>query len=301
MLGKQSKSRAPLWKISISTTPEAEDALVEALTGIFGQPPSVYTDTEKHTTAVSTFVSKFTEQQRTLLRAALAMIRAAGLDVGPGRISARRIARENWAESWKRHFQPLEISSKLLVLPSWSKQKPKRDQTVVILDPGLSFGTGHHPTTAFCLEQVSALREANRSQSLLDIGTGSGILSIAATKLGYAPVVAFDFDPDAVRVAKQNAVVNRVRFPISQQDLTRLPLRSPQRFTVICANLIYDLLIQERQRIVNRLAREGTLVLAGILQEQFAAVRRAYEEVGMTLIAQRLAGEWRSGAFRFQR
>src|SRR5204862_1646117 len=124
--------------------------------------------------------------------------------------------------------------------------------------------TGHHPTTAFCLERVATLRDESRRQSFLDIGTGSGILSIAATKLGYAPVVAFDFDPDAVRVAKENAATNQTHFTISQRDLTKQPLRSRKKFDVVCANLIYDLLIQERVRILNRLASGGTLVLAGI-------------------------------------
>jgi ribosomal protein L11 methyltransferase len=295
---RKSSSRQLLWKISVRIAPEAEEALVEALTRIFGQPASVYTDTEKHATTASVFVSKFVPKQRTELRRALTQIRAAELDIGPGRISVRRIARENWAESWKKHFKPLEIDRRLLVLPSWSKRKPKPEQSVVILDPGLSFGTGHHPTTAFCLEQISRLRDGTQSQSLLDIGAGSGILSIAAAKLGYSPVIAFDFDPDAVRVAKENAAMNRVRFSVRQQDLTKLPLRAQQQFTVVCANLVYDLLIQEHRRIMNQLAPAGALVLAGILKEQFTAVRRIYEEAGMTCVEQKLAGEWCSGAFR---
>src|SRR5437867_4160704 len=183
-----------------------------------------------------------------MLRAALDQVRTCGLSVGAGRVRLTRIRWEDWSNSWKRHFRPIEIGRRLLVQPTWSRRRAKRGQAVVILDPGLSFGTGHHPTTAFCLEQISSLRDENNSQSLLDIGTGSGILSIAATKLGYAPVVAFDFDPDAVRVAKENAAANAVRFPISQQDLTQLPLHTREQFTVVCANLIYDLLIQERQR-----------------------------------------------------
>jgi len=294
---RRTQSSGSLWKVSIRITAEAEEALIAAVTETFGQPPSIYADTEKHTTTASIFLPAFTGQHRSDLRSVLANIRAAGLNIGSGRILARRIARENWAESWKRHFKPLEISSRLLVLPSWSKRKPKRGQVVVILDPGLSFGTGHHPTTAFCLEQVAALSGASKRQSLFDIGTGTGILSIAAVKLGYSLVKAFDFDPDAVRVAKQNAAANRVRFSISQQDLTKLPVRSHEQFTVVCANLIYDLLIQERRCILDRLKAGGTLVLAGILKEQFVGVRCAYEELGMILVQQRMAGEWRSGAF----
>ena len=288
-----------LQKISIRITAEAEDAVLELLGGIFGQPASIYADTEKYTTNAIIYVEQFTATQRTEVRAGLRRVREAGLDLGSGRISVRRVPHENWAESWKRHFHPLEISPRLLVLPSWSKQKPKRGQAVVILDPGLSFGTGHHATTAFCLAQVAARREDARTQSLLDVGCGSGILAIAAAKVGYAPVVAFDFDPEAVRVAKENAAVNQVALKLSQQDLTKMPRRSAGKFDVVCANLMYDLLIQERDRILARLAPGGTLVLAGILRTQFFKVQTAFEAAGLRLVASRAAKEWRSGAFQF--
>ncbi len=295
------KPSRQLFKVSVRLTADTEDSFVAAITDLYGIPPSVYTDTERQTTVASLFLPEFSERDRRCIRSVLTRIAAAGLPTGSGRIVARRIARENWAESWKRHFKPLEIGSRLLVLPSWSKRKPNRDQTMVVLDPGLSFGTGHHPTTAFCLEQVAELSgPGHRHPSLLDIGTGSGILAIAAAKLGYKPVKAFDFDPAAVRVARQNAAVNRVSFPILRQDLSQMPIRSPKRYDVVCANLMYDLLIQERRRILSRLQPNGTLVLAGILKSQFPAVRLAYEEKGLTLIRQRMAGEWRSGAFQFQ-
>jgi ribosomal protein L11 methyltransferase len=131
------------------------------------------------------------------------------------------------------------------------------------------------------------------------VGCGSGILAIAAAKLGYSPIVAFDFDPEAVRVAKENAKANRVSFHITQQDLTKMPRRSTEKFDVVCANLIYDLLIQERDRILARLAPGGTLVLAGILRTQFPKVQRAFEMAGLQLVASRAAKEWRSGAFQF--
>ncbi len=149
--------------------------------------------------------------------------------------------REDWAESWKRHFKPIEIRVKarpsaarqsasqppsLLVKPSWSRRRAAKNQAVVILDPGLSFGTGQHPTTAFCLHEIARCRQPGTAQSFLDIGTGSGILAIAAAKLGYAPVQAFDFDPESVRVAGDNARKNRVtgRLKLTRGDLAKLPL-----------------------------------------------------------------------------
>ncbi len=297
----KASSRGSLWKISVRITPEAEDAVAEMLARLFGQPASIYADLEKQTTVASVFLPRFGPANRTAIRQALRGLAEAGLSIGAARLFARRIRRENWAESWKRHFKPLEISPKLLVIPSWSRVKSKPEQAIIVLDPGLSFGTGHHPTTGFCLAQLAARRRPGTAQALLDAGCGSGILAIAATKLGYSPVIAFDFDPDAVRVAKENAAVNAVVIKFLQQDLTKLPSKARRPFDVVCANLMYDLLIQERDRLLGRLAPSGTLVLAGILTEQFPAVRRAYEGAGLKLVAQKLAGEWRSGAFQFHR
>ena len=229
-------------------------------------------------------------------------IKAAGLRLGSGKITAQFLPRENWAESWKKHFKPIEVGAALLVKPGWIKQRPRKGQVEVILDPGLSFGTGHHATTGFCLSQLVRSRTTGqRQQSFLDIGTGSGILAIAAAKLGYAPVEAFDFDPESVRVAKENAQANGVgkSVRLRQQDLTKLPRRRVRKFDFVCANLISNLLVAERQQIINRLKPGGILVLAGILKREFGEVQVAFESCGLKLVAARSEKEWRSGAFSF--
>ena len=135
---------------------------------------------------------------------------------------------------------------------------------------------------------------------MLDAGTGSGILAIAAAKLGYAPVHSFDYDPDCVRIAGENAALNGVAEQVHPRlaDVTRLPRRSAEKFDVICANLICDLLISERDRLLARLAPKGQIVLAGILDSQFAEVQSSYEAAGLKLVAARTRKEWRSGRFR---
>lgn len=293
---------APLTKVSIATTPEAEEAVAELLLRVFGQTPSTYFDAETGETTVSTYLEKpaqWNAAARAELRTGMASLTECGLDIGPGEISAGKVRREDWAESWKRHFKPLEIGDALLIKPSWVKRKPRKGQAVVILDPGLSFGTGHHATTGFCLKQIVAARKIGVRQSFLDIGTGSGILAIAAAKLGYSPVRCFDFDPESVRVAKANAAQNGVAHLVKpvRRDLTKLPPASATRYHVVCANLIYDLLIAEQDRILNRLRPDGVLVLAGILQTQFAKVVHAYQQAGMKLIATEVEKEWQSGAF----
>jgi ribosomal protein L11 methyltransferase len=218
-----------------------------------------------------------------------------------GTIQIRRVRWEDWAESWKRHFKPLEIGRSLLIKPSWSRRRPKQPQSVVVLDPGLSFGTGQHPTTAFCLGEVARHVRKGAARSFLDIGTGSGILAIAAAKLNYQPVAAFDFDPDAVRIARANAKSNRVKIRLARADVTRLPLRPARQYDLVCANLVSTLLVAERKRIISRLNKDGTLVLAGILKTEFPAVQAAFAAAGLVLIRSQSRRDWRSGAFRFQK
>lgn len=275
---------------------------MELLTEISGRPASAYTDAKKGATTVTAWCerrSEWSAAKQRRLRDGLARLRECGVNVGGGRIATRTVWRENWAESWKRHFKPIAIGRALLIKPSWSKLKPRPGQAEVILDPGLSFGTGQHATTRFCLEQIATARRAETSQSFLDIGTGSGILAISAAKLGYAPVEAFDFDPDAVRVAHENAAQNGVEefIRLRRADLTKLPSKPAEKFDVVCANLIYDLLLAERERILSRLKRNGRLVLAGILRKQFAPVKLAYCAEGLRLVASRAEGEWQSAAF----
>ena len=291
-----------IWQLTVRTTLEAEDAVGALLEGLSGITPTSYTDADSGVTTVAVCSQESFGKSlrwRAELVAGIERIRSCGLDAGAGRFAVRRLKRENWAESWKRHFKPLIIGKKLLVKPSWSRRRAARGQAVVILDPGLSFGTGQHPTTRFCLQQLSRHRRAGAAQSLLDVGTGSGILAIAAAKLGYARVDAFDFDPESIRVATQNARVNGVakKIRLSQADITKPGAAGGKKYSVVCANLLANLLLAERRKLTARLAPGGVLVVAGILQREFHLVRSEYERAGMRLIATRVEKEWQSGAF----
>jgi ribosomal protein L11 methyltransferase len=294
----------PLWRVSVGTTPEAEDAVSELLGAVLGQPASSYFNLE---TGVST-VTVYCEQRpasfqagRETILAGLRQIKQCGLKIGPGKVILSKVRREDWAESWKRHFKPIEIGDALLVKPSWSQKPPRKNQAVVVLDPGLSFGTGQHPTTAFCLRALARHRTNRPRWSFLDMGTGSGILAIAAAKLGFSPVCAFDFDSEAVRVARANARANGVqkKLRIVRADVTKLPVHPVRQYDLICANLISTLLISERRRMVAQLNCGGTLVLAGILKTEFSQVQKVFEELGLKLAGRKTEGEWCSGSFNF--
>lgn len=296
------KKQKPLWRISITTTLEAEDAVGEMLGKLLGSTASAYFDLEARTSCVSVFSpTTLLPAVKGRILSGLKEIESFGLRIGSGKLTVAKVKREDWAESWKRHFHPLEIGGALLVKPSWSKKRPRQNQAVVILDPGLSFGTGQHPTTSFCLNEIVRCRKNAERPSFLDIGTGSGILAIAAARLDYSPVHAFDFDPEAVRVARENTLKNKVASQLKPRrgDVTKLPLKTARQYDVVCANLIANLLIAERRRIVNRLKPGGTLVLAGILATEFAEVERAFADTGLGLVASRAENEWRSGSFCF--
>jgi ribosomal protein L11 methyltransferase len=318
------KTTKSLWCVSVVTTPEAEDAVAELLGTILRQPASIYFGLETGTSTVAVYLQQpfmnleapasrrpgrnsparrqcSQEQLRKTILDGLKRINHCGLNTGPGRVTIAKIRREDWAESWKRHFKPMEIGDQLLIKPSWSKRRPRKNQAIVVLDPGLSFGTGQHPTTAFCLTELVRCGKNKARRSFLDIGTGSGILAIAAAKLGCSPLHAFDFDPESVRIARANARANGVhkQVRITRGDVTKLPIRPGRQYDLICANLISTLLISERRRIVNRLRRGGTLVLAGILKSEFSQVQQIFEKLGLKLAATRAENEWRSGSFCF--
>ncbi len=295
-----------LWRVSVDTSPEGEAPVTMVLSEFFKQGVASYTHIETARTRVSVWLP----DRRQITAAALQDLKTSiqtragrAAKLLRARISVSRVRDEDWAESWKRHFKVLEIGSKLLISPPWIRRRPKPGQTMLVLNPGLSFGTGQHPTTAFCLEQIVRRRALGSSQSFLDIGTGSGILALAAARLGYGPVVAFDFDPDAIRCARANAQANklsRVVRPVLG-DVRQLSLSPGRRYSLVCANLISDLLIAKIDLISAQVAPDGVLVLAGILRREFDTVVAACEAQRLKRVACRSVGEWRSGTFAWAR
>ncbi len=292
-----------LWEISVTVAREAEEAVAALLERLFGQPAASFAEDGKAEGTVTVYSSQGQQRlfaKRDALKAGLQFLGTCDLQLGSAEVRIRKVQREDWTTSWKKYFKVIEIGRALLIRPSWSKRRARTGEAVVTLDPGLSFGTGQHPTTAFCLRQLVQARPARgQSKAFLDIGTGSGILSIAAAKLHYRPVRAVDNDPVAVRVAQQNARRNRVegKVAIVHEDLTKAPLQSRLRYDVICANLTDNLLTGQVQRIINRLAPGGKLVLAGMLESQFDQVAEVYGGMGLALETSFAQGGWKSGSF----
>jgi ribosomal protein L11 methyltransferase len=221
-----------------------------------------------------------------------------GLGLEPGGWSLTRRTDVDWAERWKEHFKPLPIGPRVWIVPSWEYDfRAPSGAVVITLDPGMAFGTGQHATTALCLELLEAGLTEPGSRRLLDVGCGSGILAIAAARLGCDEVLAIDNDPVAVSVAHENVAQNGVGEVVraSADDVAAVA----QSFDWVVANIIAHTLIELARPLVERTRPGGSLVLSGVLtgqaDEVIAAMGSAARELGRSppvVVDRRNRDEW---------
>ena len=189
-----------------------------------------------------------------------------------GEIEVSVVEDQDWERAWMDDFKPLQFGQRLWIVPSWHSA-PDPDAANLLLDPGLAFGTGTHPTTALCLEWLDGVAVAGRN--VIDYGCGSGILGLAALLLGARHVVGVDTDPQALEASRENARRNRV--PDEQLDLY-LPGQDPdQQADLLLANILAQPLIQLAPKLAGRVKEGGDLILSGILSTQAREVSQAYE------------------------
>jgi ribosomal protein L11 methyltransferase len=221
------------------------------------------------------------------LRASLAGARKAHL-VGAVRSSARTVSDEDWASGWKRHFKPHEVAPGVYIVPSWERGfAPPRGSRAVLLDPGMAFGTGLHPTTKLAL--ALSLPRVRAGAAAFDIGCGSGILGIAAAQRG-AKVYACDVDPVAVRATKDNFKANGLH-PAAVMRASGVP-KTFGRASLITANITADVLEPLARSFRAALERDGTLVTSGVTRRGRRPLLDALKRAGLRRVDERSSGEW---------
>ena len=250
-----------------------------------------YRDVEETSATMQIFLPDPADAPRAA-EALAAAGRIVGLELAP---ETGTIPDEDWKLSYRKHFKTEVISPRLVVRPPWEAVTPAPGQKVLTLDPGIAFGTGQHPTTRACLDAIDALAVEGTDRSFLDVGCGSGILSIAAALEGFRDVHGFDNDPDAVRNANENAEANGLGALFSDGDLSVSGTAAPA--DVVAANVLAPVLVRFACEVGALVNPGGRLILSGILDEQYDEVRAAYAALGFTELSNRLIGEWRTGLF----
>ena len=193
-----------------------------------------------------------------------------------------------WQEKWRRGIRAVRVGS-ILIRPSWSRARSVPGEKLIELDPGMAFGTGSHPTTKLVLRMIAKhLKGRGKEINVLDVGTGSGILAIAAKKLGAKRVVGTDIDYDALKVARSNAKKNRVRITISKKPLAT----QRGRFDLVMANIISGTLVSLKGELAEKTAPFGRLVLSGILREEAPEVLTEFASIGLEHVRTLHSGEW---------
>lgn len=225
------------------------------------------------------------------LQESLVALREFEIDPGDGRLTTRFVQDEDWAEAWKRFYHPLRVGRTLVIKPSWEEFSPRPGDRVIELDPGMAFGTGAHPTTQLCLALLE--ERVTPGDRVLDLGTGSGILAIAAATLGAASVLALDLDPIAVAAARENADRNGVGTRVAVvEGSTEAAGDVP--FDLIVANILADV-IRDLAADLARLTRPGGLLIAsGIIADRAADVAAALSAAGFAIQEERADQEWRA-------
>jgi len=204
----------------------------------------------------------------------------------------REVVETDWSLEWKKHYRPFRIGKRLVIVPSWIEWNAAPGDVTLRLDPGMAFGTGMHPTTRLCLEALE--ERITPGVGMIDLGCGSGILSIAGALLGAGRVEGWDIDPEAVRIARENAALNSVasRFEArlgSLEDLRKTKRSAP----VVAANILAGVLqAMLRASLAETVQPGGCLILSGILAEQSAAVEAALAESGLRLAEKKIREDW---------
>ena len=311
-------------EVRITTTAEASDAVCEMLTQIgaggvviqdpddirreISRPNSLdYADEEFLESLGTDVIIKAyfddgtgKEELKKLINEKLRFI-SEFLDVGKGFSGMCEVDDEDWANAWRKHYKPFRLSEHIVVKPSWEVFDAESKDIVIELDPGMAFGTGTHETTKMCAMLID--KHINKEDYVMDIGCGTGILSIVAAKLGASEIVAVDIDEVAVKVTKENCRVNGTDdvvnvFRGTIRDIKNIPGIKKVKADLIVANIIADVIIDMSKDLCDYLKSDGIFITSGIIKERKQEVVEEYQKSGFYLVESMETGEWVAMVFK---
>ncbi|WP_454053562.1 50S ribosomal protein L11 methyltransferase [Clostridium sp. Marseille-Q7071] len=211
-----------------------------------------------------------------------------GFDKGEGVVTAAKVNEEEWENNWKKYYKPTKIGDKIIVKPIWENYEPKDNDVIVELDPGMAFGTGTHETTRMCIKSLE--KYVDKNSVVFDIGTGSGILSISASKLGAEKVIAVDLDPVAVDSARKNVSYNHIdNVEVLHGDLMEVV---EGKADIVAANIIADVIIFLAEDVKEFIKREGYFISSGIILSRQEDVINKLKSCGFEILEVINDGEW---------
>ena len=212
-----------------------------------------------------------------------------GVDLGSLDIELTSVREEDWSNTWKKYYKPMKVSDRIVIKPSWETYNKKKGQVILTLDPGMAFGTGTHETTMLCMQAID--QYIRPDHSLIDIGCGTGVLSIGALLLGAKAATAIDLDGNAVEIARKNAQINKV---LDRMTLVHGNLLDEIEgsYDIVVANVIADVIIELSQYVTNYIKAGGLFISSGIIHERLDEVIEQIESVGLIIEKVAKMGEW---------
>ncbi|MER2059868.1 MAG: 50S ribosomal protein L11 methyltransferase [Niallia sp.] len=212
------------------------------------------------------------------------------IDIGLNKVSIMEVNEEEWATAWKKYYHPVKISEKFTIVPTWENYTPVHtDELIIELDPGMAFGTGTHPTTVLCIQALE--RIVKKEDIVIDVGTGSGVLSIAAAMLGAKSVLALDLDEVAVRSAKLNIKLNKVHETTTVRQ-NNLLSGINEEADVIVANILAEVIVRFTDDVYRLLNEDGYFIASGIILQKKEEVKDAIIASGLEIIETVQMEDW---------
>ena len=231
------------------------------------------------------------------IKAKISLLPDCGLDIGEGSVSLSNVNESDWANEWKKYYKPTKIGQKIVVKPTWEDYEVKEGDLVIELDPGMAFGTGTHETTSMCIRELE--KYVDGTKRVFDIGCGSGILAIAAAKLGAREVVGTDLDADCMVSTKENMEVNHLDLNLGTfyvgnliDDEKLQETVGTEEYEIVVANILADVIIPMAPVIPARLKKGGYFITSGIIDFKENEVKEAIEKAGLKVIEINHQGEW---------